>query len=197
MPHWFRKILVVLISIVTFGMVTPQALGFNTQQTEKLEKNNTFEEHLESNHVPKEESKVQEFDSGELFLARAMKDAADLSYQKFGKRIQPIIQEEFREIILPNIEKVLEEMIAEYPEEELSHLAITETPGGGLSERIFHVTDQKSGRDILRFHVRRDQPPQAGYWFNFHYHEHKDHFQLHHELGSIYWDKNTPPNWKN
>ncbi|MEW8987992.1 MAG: YpjP family protein, partial [Bacillus sp. (in: firmicutes)] len=83
----------------------------------------------------------------------------------------------------------------QYPEEDLVHLAISEEPGKGKSEKIFHIKDEKTGEDVIRFHVRRDQPPHEGYWFNFHYHTHHDEYQTHHDLGSIYWAKNTPPNW--
>jgi hypothetical protein len=83
----------------------------------------------------------------------------------------------------------------QFPEESLANLKVTETPGGGLSEKIFHITNSKANEDVIRFHVRRDHPPQQGYWFNFHYHTHHDNFQAHHELGSIYWNKNTPPKW--
>ena len=63
------------------------------------------------------------------------------------------------------------------------------------NRKIFHVYNRLTGEDLLRFHVRRDHPPQDGYWFNFHYHTAEDGFQSHHELGSIYWDRNTPPDW--
>jgi hypothetical protein len=98
-------------------------------------------------------------------------------------------------VILPNIEKAIQEVAVQFPEESLANLKVTETPGGGLSEKIFHITNSKANEDVIRFHVRRDHPPQQGYWFNFHYHTHHDNFQAHHELGSIYWNKNTPPKW--
>jgi hypothetical protein len=124
-----------------------------------------------------------------------LKQAEFQSYQKFGTKIKPVIENEFREIILPNIEKALEEMAVQFPEEDLKNLTITEHPGTGHSEKIFNINNPGIGKDVLRFHVRRDNPPQAGYWFNFHYHTYHDDFQSHHELGSIYWAKNTPPKW--
>ena len=59
------------------------------------------------------------------------------------------------------------------PEESLQSLAISK-PAGGNNEKIFHVYDTKTGNDLLRFHVRRDHPPQDGYYFNFHYHRFDD-----------------------
>jgi hypothetical protein len=91
---------------------------------------------------------------------------------------------------------VIASLAEQYPEEQLHYLAVTENPSGGMGERIFHIYRVDSGEDIIRFHVRREHPPQDGYWFQFHYHTYHDDFQTHYELGKIYWDKNTPPQWR-
>jgi hypothetical protein len=124
-----------------------------------------------------------------------LKEAENQSYQKFGTKIKPVIENEFREIILPNIQSALQEMAFQFPEDDLKNITITEQPSPGHSEKIFNIKNSVTGKDILRFHVRRDNPPQAGYWFNFHFHTYHDGFQSHYDLGSIYWDKNTPPKW--
>ena len=98
-------------------------------------------------------------------------------------------------MILPKIEVALEEMASQFPDEQLQSLTISEKPSGGRSEKIFHIYDTESGKDIIRFHVRQDHIPLEGYWFNFHYHTYHDSFSAHYELGSIYWDTNTPPKW--
>ena len=41
-----------------------------------------------------------------------LKNAEEKSYVKFGSRIKPVIEDEFKEIILPNIEKVISEVVA-------------------------------------------------------------------------------------
>ena len=195
MNNWLRKTLFVLVSVLTFGLVTPTHLidevnaknlndhdAFEAPNTEiAFGQSNTFEQETEFNK--------------EKFLEKLLKQAEVQSYQKFGTKIKPVIENEFREIILPNIEKALEEMAVKFPEEDLKNLTITEHPGTGHSEKIFNINNRGIGKDVLRFHVRRDNPPQAGYWFNFHYHTYHDDFQNHHELGSIYWAKNTPPKW--
>jgi len=117
------------------------------------------------------------------------------SYQKFGPKIKPVIENEFKEVILPSIEKALEEVSGQFPEEDFGYMTISERPSGGTSEKIFHIQNRRTSEDVMRFHVRRDNPPQQGYWFNFHYHTYHDQFQNHYSLGSIYWDKNTPPKW--
>lgn len=192
MPAWLRKSLVVMISIVTFGVVSPaQANGFLTTTAERTEKSTAAEtSFVDSLDVP-----VDEEAERDMFIRRAMREAEQQSFQKFGTKIGPVIEDEFRQTILPNIEKAIEMVAFQNPGENLNSLRITEMPGGGESEKIFHIIGD-DGQDIIRFHVRRDQPPKDGFWFTFHYHTYHDNFQTHYELGRIFWAKNTPPKWK-
>jgi len=195
MNQWFRKTLFVLVSVLTFGLVTPTQL-IDQVNAKSLTDRDVFEAPSPQSAF-KQSNTIQEetdFDK-EKFIEELIKQAELQSYQKFGAKIKPVIENEFREIILPNIEKALEEMAVQFPEEDLKNLTITEQPGAGRSEKIFNINNQLIGKDVLRFHVRRDNPPQAGFWFNFHYHTYHDDFQSHHELGAIYWAKNTPPKW--
>lgn len=200
MPKWLRKSFVILVTILTFGMVTPsQDFLYNNVNNHKPPKRDAFEsDSVEKlNETSSEESNLEEIVSArDQFIQSMMKEAEEQSYKKFGPRIKPVIEDEFKKIILPNIERAIATVASQYPKEELSRLEITEVPGGGTSEKIFHIVDSQTKKDLIRFHVRRDHPPLEGYWFNFHYHTHHDNFQAHHHLGSIYWDKNTPPNWE-
>ncbi|WP_210365047.1 YpjP family protein [Bacillus sp. REN3] len=192
MPAWLRKSLVVLISIFTLGMVTPaQVNGFLTTSADRIGKSSLEETSM----VEGLEPILDEESLRERFIDRAVKEAEEQSFRKFGNKIGPVIEDEFRQSILPNIERAIESVAAQYPGERLDSLEITETPGGGTSEKIFHIFD-KDGKDLIRFHVRRDHPPKEGYWFNFHYHTYHDNFQTHYALGTIFWDKNMPPKWK-
>lgn len=192
MPAWLRKSLVVMISLVTFGMVSPaQVNGFLTTTAEKSEKTTS----AETSFINPLEPPVDEEAEREKFIGRAMMKAEQQSFQKFGTKIGPVIEDEFRQMILPKIEKAIEMVALQYPGEKLDTLRITEMPGGGESEKIFDVIGD-NGKDIIRFHVRREQPPKEGFWFNFHYHTYHDSFQTHYELGRIFWAKNTPPKWK-
>jgi YpjP-like protein len=195
MNKWIRKSFVVLVSLLTFGLITPTQL-INNVNAEKPTERDTIEASLLRGYAQENSFfETEEVVDKEKFLEELIKQAELQSYQKFGTRIKPVIENEFREIIMPNIEKALQETAAQFPAEDLLNLAITETPGKGQSEKIFNIKNSETNMDVLRFHVRRDNPPQAGYWFNFHYHTYHDGFQSHHELGSIYWDKNTPPKW--
>lgn len=211
MSKWIKKTFVAIVTILTFGLITPyqttiQATNhgdldrspekddIDTRETKK----NTVEpieyEYVEP--VDLDES-IEEIPIREGFVLEAIKMAEQQSFMKFGERIGPFIENEFMEIILPNIEQAIRETAEQFDEEELSRLAISEMPGKGLSEKIFHIFDTRTGKDIIRFHVRRELRPKDGYWFNFHYHTYHDDFYSHHPLGDIYWDKNTPPKWMN
>lgn len=198
MPKWLRKSFVVMVTILTFGMVTPsQAFLYEHSNAEKTPKKDVFdalsEDKIDINHsmVPEDIGYI----SREAFIKQMLYEAETQSYTKFGSRIKPVIENEFSEVIFPNIEKAIQNVAEQYPEEELAFLSVSESPGKGHSEKIFNIRNEKTDEDVIRFHVRREQPPQQGYWFNFHYHTHHDQFQAHHDLGSIYWDKNTPPKW--
>ncbi|MBO0958249.1 YpjP family protein [Neobacillus sp. MM2021_6] len=195
MNKWLRKPLFVLISILTFGLVTPTQL-MNSVNAENLQDRDVFEAPAVENSFTQKNRFFEESEfNREAFMEELIKQAEIQSYQKFGTRIKPMIENEFREIILPNIEEALVETASQFPEEDLKNLTITEQPSAGLSEKIFNIKNSEEGKDILRFHVRRDNPPKEGYWFNFHYHTYHDDFQSHHDLGTIYWAKNTPPKW--
>lgn len=190
-----RKSLVVLVSILTFGLVTPADFTWFTQgQTQKTVNREAQEDHnLAHSPIIAE----QEIFNREQFIAGFKDKAEENAYQKFGDKIEPVISTEFKSVILPKIEEAIEEMAAQFPDEQLQNLTISESPSGGRSEKIFHIFHTESGEDIIRFHVRQDRVPLEGYWFNFHYHTAHDSFLAHHELGSIFWDTNTPPKWGN
>ncbi|MEH7109439.1 YpjP family protein [Bacillus sp. JJ1764] len=196
MNKWLRKSLFVIISILTFGLVTPTQLMNSVNAETPVDQDVLEVPTSETNYVHLESYIEEDSDfDREEFVDELVKQAEEQSYQKFGSKIKPVIENEFRDIILPKIELAIAETAAQFPQEDLKNLTITEQPGAGMSEKIFNVKNRVTGKDILRFHVRRDHPPHAGYWFNFHYHTCFDHFQVHHELGSIYWDKNIPPKW--
>jgi len=195
MNKWLRKTLFVAVSVLTFGLITPTQL-INPAEADSPNERDAFE--LSSSgtfsHITDNSNQESEFNRVRL-MDTLFKQAEEQSYQKFGSKIKPVIENEFRDIILPNIELAIEETANRLADEQLKNLVITEQPGSGYSEKIFHIKNGESGKDILRFHVRRDQPPQEGYWFNFHYHTYEDNFQTHHQLGAIYWAKDTPPKW--
>ncbi|HWO98277.1 MAG TPA: YpjP family protein [Bacillus sp. (in: firmicutes)] len=200
MPKWLRKTLITLITVCTFGLVTPPAYLY----IDEVKANKSTKEGYIRPHDPQpivvqaiEHEQEEPLYDADMFVHFAMEQAERQSVEKFGSKIAPVIEDEFKDVILPEIERVLTELTTQWPEEQLRNLQISEKPAGGYGEKIFHVYNRENGQDVLRFHVRRDHPPQDGYWFNFHYHTWEDQFQKHYPLGSIYWDVNTPPKWLN
>ncbi|HET7629410.1 MAG TPA: YpjP family protein [Bacillales bacterium] len=124
-----------------------------------------------------------------------VKLAVRQGFRKFGPAISNQVGDEYRETIVPKIGDVMEDLSGQLDEDTLRNLVVSQSPSGGFGEKIFHIFDGRNGKDLVRFHVRRDHPPKDGYWFNFHYHVVMDHYENHHELGNIYWDKDTPPKW--
>lgn len=197
LPKWLQKSIVALITVLTFGIVTPTD-WFNDIQPidEKTGKRNVVEP--EEKEIVIEQPKIiiheEKLSEEEKYFNSLMAKVKEESFHKFGHKIGPVIEKEFNEVILPKMEEAIKE-VALRDDERIRQLEIMEGSTGGETERIFHLGDRLTKEEIIRFHVRRDHPPQAGYWFNFHYHTYHDGFVEHFDLGSLYWDKNTPPHW--
>ncbi|KPL59848.1 YpjP family protein [Rossellomorea vietnamensis] len=192
MSIWLKKSFFILLSILTFGLVSPSQ-AFLNEENHALAKNNGKPSTVES--TPEETREEEAGLTHDVFIETMLVQAEKNAYEKFGTKIKPVIEDEFKSLILPKIEIAIAETAAEFPEEDLTSLTISEVPQYAKTEKIFHIYDERSGEDIIRFHVRKDHPPKDGYYFNFHYHTVHDQFQAHHELGSIFWNKNTPPQW--
>ena len=194
MNKWLRKSLVILFSIATFGLVTPPASLAITDKPsdDSTEKVSFSDDVIEQTASPVVEEE-QPFEK-EHILTNILNEAEEKSLLKFGDKIGGVIEDEFKEVILPKMEEIITYYLNEESDELFEHLEVSK-PSGGTGEKIFHIYNTETGQDVLRFHVRRENRPLEGYWFNFHYHTYHDSFQSHKDLGSIYWDKNTPPNW--
>jgi hypothetical protein len=195
MNKWFRKSLVILFSIATFGLVTPPAsLAVQDKPSEdSVSKSSINDDSIEQILPPKVE--IEELPlSKDQVLINLLSEAEQKSFIKFGDKIGGVIEDEFKEMIFPKMEEIITYYLNVEDDELFQQLEVSK-PSGGTGEKIFHIYNTITGEDVLRFHVRRENRPLEGYWFNFHYHTYHDSFQSHKDMGSIYWDKNTPPNW--
>lgn len=214
MKLWMRKLFVVLVTIITFGTIVPQ---LPVDIDKNVKENSDVADQNDRLLVVNEIDNVDEIDihrgnednswqslanaienRGDLvssFTAYSMVQAEQQSMMKFGSSIGNVIGDEFKQVILPKIEEAIAGLADRVHEDDLRQLVISENPTSGLGEKIFHVYHANTSKDLIRFHVRRDHPPKEGYWFNFHYHTAEDEFLTHYDMGSIYWDKNTPPHW--
>ncbi|RST59128.1 hypothetical protein D5F11_013430 [Siminovitchia terrae] len=195
MKIWIRKVFVFLIALVTLGFYIP-SIEQEAGVKEESEVHTSFEA-LEENGDSEAESAddfgiSKEKENKTLLLTGLAREQA---MAKLGPRILKQVEDEFLEGILPEMEEVLSSLLIEAGPQEAVYFKITDQPSYGYGERIFHIYDVRSEEDVARFHVRRDKRPLEGYWFNFHYHLSKDNFEKHHQIGEIYWSKNTPPKW--
>jgi len=196
MKNWsgiLKKTLVVGLSVLSFGMISPsqyQDWYEGTSAKDVKDKPYSLAD------VPRDFEAAETLaDPKGEFLSFMVSQAESQSIEKFGPRIAPVIENEFYSAVLPGMQTALEQFSAEYPNERLSDISISEKPSGGLGEKIFHLYDSETQQDLIRFHVRRENPPGEGHWFEFHYHTYKDNFTAHHSIARIYWSQNTPPRW--
>jgi len=197
---WMKKSAVILLSIMTLGLVSPNDFYWLDEAKATKPPKEKSHENAVLNAAPTvfiNDQPTNEIDERARLLEDMCEKAEHNSYIKFGNRIGPRIEEEFATVILPKMEEAIAGYINECPDTELPYIAITENPSSGLGEKIFNIYNNKTKENLILFHVRRENIPQDGHWFNFHYHTAADQFVTHHTLGSIFWDKNTPPHWGN
>ncbi|GGE37444.1 cell division protein FtsK [Pullulanibacillus camelliae] len=214
-PKWLKKSFVTLVTVVTLGTVVP-SINYHTEQrpSSKESFNGASATPQRSelavdiptvDHVEKETNKgwpdiANDYDTvDELlphFQSYALEEAKAQGFLKFGDTITQQIGETYTKDILPKFADVVADLGKDTDVDTLKNIAISNNPAGGTGERILNLYDGRDGKELLKFHVRRDHPPLEGYWFNFHYHTYEDHYQAHHELGKVYWNKNTPPQWQ-
>ncbi|GER65732.1 cell division protein FtsK [Weizmannia acidilactici] len=198
MKKWLKKSAVVLVSVLTFGLVPPSHAIWNYlyKADNNIEQGSTeTAANLSSRSNAVTERKLTDEEYSSQLVSEFLDEAEEQAYRKFGAKIRPVIEDEFCAVILPNIETAIAETVRNYPQEKLPLLAVSDQPSAGTGEKIFHIYNTETKEDVIRFHVRREHPPGDGYYFNFHYHVAFDNFQTHRHLGTIYWDKNMPPQW--
>ncbi|WP_347550210.1 YpjP family protein [Pseudalkalibacillus hwajinpoensis] len=209
-PLWMRKLFVAFVAVVTLGTVIPTGYlaDDKLETSENVQEDSRFlyekqdeppldvitpEPSLEDWPALAQHASSSELYSG--FISYASLQSEEIGLAKFGSTISNRVGSEYKDFIVPKMAETIAATVEQLDEETLRSLRLTDNPSSGYGERILHVYNEQSGEDLLRFHVRRDHPPQDGYWFNFHYHDAVDNFEEHYEVGKIYWDKNTPPKW--
>lgn len=194
MKKWMQKFLVISVALLTFGVITPNHEIWNSLENNNHNSNRAHEPSANdvSSAIQLDTVLYEEQDS----VINSLKDAARAqSYIKFGTRVAPKISNEFDNNIFPKMEEAIEMTLARINDEKIQNLTITENPSGNYSEKIFNIKDSDSKVDLIRFHVRTENRPNEGFYYNFHYHTYEDSFVTHYNLGDIYWSKNQPPKW--
>lgn len=208
MKRWMKKISAILITFLTLGMYIPPVILSTNAETNKdnlASKSNYDDVYMDQTE---EINKSLEMDvdiqlpsvnepplnESETILGAITEQAKMQTVQKLGPRIINQIDTEFTTVILPIMEDVIENLLIDITD-DAPFIGITEQPTTGYGEKIFNIYDYRTQKDIARFDIRRDNRPQDGYWFNFHYHLSGDNFEKHYDIGDIFWNKNTPPKW--
>lgn len=179
---------------MTLGVyIPPTYLNVNAEESNEAV-SSEVDVSIPAAEATREEDTIDaDYDNGD-FISLLTEQAKKQTHMKLGPRIMNQVEDNFTNTILPNMEMVLTNVL-EDAQKASPFLAITEGPSQGNGEKIFTIYDYQTKKDIARFDVRRVKRPLEGYWFNFHYHVNADDFQEHHEIGEIYWDKNSPPKW--
>ena len=194
MKKWIYKTLAITVAFLTFGIITPNhEIWTSFEQLDNQKKSVIYDP--STNDIANSYQLDELIEQPESPLASILMNAKEQSYIKFGTKISPVIGEEFDTIIYPKMAEAIEMTLAKLDDEAIQHLAISESPSGDYREKIFNIYNVENRKDIMRFHVRTENRPFEGHYYNFHYHLHEDQFITHYNLGEIYWSKNTPPKW--
>ena len=186
-----KKTLMIAVAFLTLGLITPQHEIWESFDDSRLE---SIEVQV-TQQVQAEQIEQQSFLSVDEVRGTLVAAAKEQSYVKFGERIAPKIGNEFDHVIFPKMQEAIDMTIARLDSDTVRSLVISEKPSGDYSEKIFHIANANTREDLIRFHVRTENRPQQGYFYNFHYHTMEDAFVTHYNLGEIYWNRNTPPKW--
>ncbi len=191
---WFQKLLIGLVAFLTLGIITPTHDIWSSLQEKEGSKEVGPSIESDEQLIEFAEETIEtedEFPLEDVFIVKAR----ELSYEKFGSKIAPVISSEFEENVFPKIDEAIRETLNSSSDVHKHQLAMSQKPAGDYSEKIFNLYDEMDKKDLIRFHVRTDKRPQEGYYFNFHYHKADDNYMKHYSLGDIYWSKDTPPKW--
>lgn len=195
MKKWIQKSIVIAVALLTFGLITP-----NHEIWDALDQHRSKGAEIQSaNNVQQTEvvafEDLQSVNDDEDTTQLLLKAAKEQSYLKFGSRIAPKISDEFDTYIFPKMQEAIEMTVARVDHKNAQSLVISEKPSGAYAEKIFNISYADNEQDLIRFHVRTENRPQEGFFYNFHYHTAEDQFAKHYDLGEIYWSKDTPPKW--
>ncbi|WP_440897758.1 YpjP family protein [Amphibacillus sp. Q70] len=200
MKIWLKRLFVATVAIMTLGFyVPPIDLDINAETDNK---------EIESEKKPLDKPAsliyeppvyLEDLDDHQIVVLdpaeELIEQAKDRMIEKLGPRILSQLNDEMTEEVLPNLELIVMDLIETNDPDMAFNLSIIEDNIPGYGEKIFDLYDEQTDQIIAKFHVRRENRPLEGYWFNFHYHLAEDQFETHHALADVYWSKNTPPKW--
>lgn len=197
MKKWFRKTIVLLISILTLGLyIPPFHLDADMEEVDKGEISPKTDDYTTNSPTIIDDDESDSIvSSNELYQEALIEMARERVMIKLGDKIASKIDMPLKEEVLPNLEVVIEQIFDKLGEEQSQYLVISEEPASGYGERIFNLYDQSKKENVAKFHVTRVKKPQDGHFFQFHYHLAEDQYEEHYPIAEVHWGKNTPPKW--
>ena len=138
MKRWMYKTLAITVAFLTFGIITPNHEIWTSLEQLDDQKNAVIYE-PSTNDVANSYQLDELIDQPENHLASILSNAKEQSYIKFGSKISPVIGEEFNTMIYPKMVEAIEMTVAQLDDDTIQHLAITESPSGDYSEKIFNI----------------------------------------------------------
>src|SRR5690606_34802168 len=160
----------IAVAVLTLGAISPNHMIWENLLEDKAPSNSQAAEGNEKLYTYDFLDPSELYYSSQSVLETVHKAAEEQAYLKFGSRIGPVIQDEFQTSILPNIQQAINDHLSGLDPDKQRLLAISERPSGDHAEKIFHVYNSETSKDLIRFHVRTEKKPLEGYFFNFHYH---------------------------
>ena len=139
MKKWIQKTLIVTVTLLTFGAISPNHEIWTSLQDKDVSKHAVDPSQSDDYPIGLAESSPMgslEDNSDsieELFITSAKK----LSYMKFGTKVGPVIANEFDNVIFPKIEEAIQMTLANSGELNKRRLAISEKPGRRLFREDF------------------------------------------------------------
>ncbi|TSB46977.1 YpjP family protein [Alkalicoccobacillus porphyridii] len=210
MIAWMKRLFLVASAILTLGLVDFEepaqtlSLFTATKSSDEPKDNKSFVYKIDESDyalfhsvLPASVTQYVHYDDEQArLLAKSLAILAkEQGFHKFGEVISDRIGRDFERTVLTSLEPVLARLVTDLSVDQQRQIDVTEQPSSKKGEKILHVFSKETGEDMLRFHVRRDQPPKQGHWFNFHYHIASDNYEHHYPLATIYWGKDVPPSW--
>lgn len=200
MKIWLKKLFVATVAIMTLGFyVPPIDLDINADTDNKETASEKKSLDKPDSFIYEPPVYLEELDNHQIVVLdpaeELIEQAKDRMIEKLGPRILSKLNDEMTEEVLPNLELVVANLIEMNDPDMTFNLSIIEHKIPGYGEKIFDLYDEQADQIIAKFHVRRENRPLEGYWFNFHYHLAADQFETHYGLADVYWSKNTPPKW--
>lgn len=146
MKSWWQKSLMVAVTVLTLGAITPNHMIWESLLDEEDGPKTHASQGQTKEYTLEWIDPAEYYVTADTILADFRQAAEEQSYMKFGSRIGPVIDSEFRTRILPTIQDVIDTELAAYDKDRLRNLAISENRPATTPRRFSTFTTKTAGR---------------------------------------------------